>query len=272
MRTLVHRSDLHFGRIDKALIEPLLNTVREVSPDLVVISGDLTQHARREQFLAARAFLDSLPQPQLVVPGNHDVPLYNVAARFFQPLQSYRSHISSELFPSYEDEEIAMMGINTARSFTRDRGSIDSAQVEHARRFFAGVDSRKIKIVVTHHPFDIPAELANKYVVRKAAEAMRVLSECQADLFLSGHAHLSFAETSVRRYMTAAHASLIVQAGTAISTRTRRMPNSFNVLRLERPRIMIEHWIWNRDAERFSADLRREFQHTSGGWTLAQGK
>lgn len=83
MRTLVHLSDIHFGRVDATIIEPLVALIAELKPDVVTISGDLTQRARSEQFQEARAFLDRLPNPQIVVPGNHDVPLYNVFARFF---------------------------------------------------------------------------------------------------------------------------------------------------------------------------------------------
>src|ERR1700704_6778790 len=99
MRTLVHLSDLHFGRVDKQLIDPLISAVTEVKPDLVAVSGDLTQRARSHQFREARAFLDALPKPQIVVPGNHDIPFYNFLARFAQPLDNYRHYISSDLEP-----------------------------------------------------------------------------------------------------------------------------------------------------------------------------
>ena len=92
MRTIVHLSDLHFGRVNAALIEPLVRVVREVEPDLVAISGDLTQRARSYQFQEARLFLDTLPKPQIVVPGNHDIPLHNLFARFVEPLTRYKRY------------------------------------------------------------------------------------------------------------------------------------------------------------------------------------
>ena len=116
MRTLVHLSDLHFGRVDAALLAPLRALVERLEPDVVVVSGDLTQRARSGQFQQARVFLDSLPGPQIVVPGNHDVPLYNVFSRFLTPLVKYRRHVTDDLSPEYVDEEIAVLGINTARS------------------------------------------------------------------------------------------------------------------------------------------------------------
>jgi len=124
MRTLVHLSDLHFGRVDPALVEPLIQLVGRIRPDVVVVSGDLTQRARTEQFKEARRFLDSLPAPQIVVPGNHDVPLHNVVSRFLQPLDKYRRYITDDLEPFYVDDAIAVLGINTARSLTIKRGRV----------------------------------------------------------------------------------------------------------------------------------------------------
>ncbi|HSQ20225.1 MAG TPA: metallophosphoesterase, partial [Blastocatellia bacterium] len=116
MRTLVHLSDIHFGRLDEAIIEPLIQTINNIKPDVVAISGDLTQRARSHQFKAARAFLDALPKPQIVVPGNHDIPMHNLLYRFAQPLDKYRRYITDDLRPLYSDEEIVVVGVNTARS------------------------------------------------------------------------------------------------------------------------------------------------------------
>jgi predicted MPP superfamily phosphohydrolase len=129
MRTLVHVSDLHFGRVDAGLLDPLRAAIEQARPDVVVVSGDLTQRARTKQFREAAAFLRTLPQPQVVVPGNHDVPLYDVVRRFAAPLVRFREHIEAEEFPTVIDGEIAVVGINTARSFTFKDGRINRAQV-----------------------------------------------------------------------------------------------------------------------------------------------
>ena len=118
MRTLVHLSDLHFGRTDPALIEPLIASVNGIGANLVVVSGDLTQRAKQAQFEEARDFLARLAPPRLVVPGNHDVPLYRVWERFLSPLGKYCRIIDSNLEPTFVDGEIAVVGVNTARSFT----------------------------------------------------------------------------------------------------------------------------------------------------------
>src|SRR5215207_3047670 len=133
MRTIVHLSDLHFGRIDTALLEPLRRRVHELAPCVTVVSGDLTQRAKPEQFRDARRFLDTLPGAKIVVPGNHDVPLYNVFQRFFTPLSKYRRFISSETQPKYIDDEIAVVGLNTARSLVFKGGRVNEEQVEYLR-------------------------------------------------------------------------------------------------------------------------------------------
>ena len=85
MATIAHLSDIHFGRVDSRIIEPLVQTIEAVAPTFVAVSGDLTQRARRSQFRARASFSTSLRVPVLVVPGNHDVPLFNLAARFIDP-------------------------------------------------------------------------------------------------------------------------------------------------------------------------------------------
>jgi len=129
MRVLAHLSDLHFGRSEAAVVSSLVSALEKVRPDLIVISGDLTQRARPAQFREARAFLDALGAPTLVVPGNHDVPLYNVLQRFFTPLGRYRRYIGRDTEPVYHDEEIAVVGVNTARAATFKGGRVAAGQL-----------------------------------------------------------------------------------------------------------------------------------------------
>jgi 3',5'-cyclic AMP phosphodiesterase CpdA len=156
MRRIVHLSDLHFGRVNPALVDPLLQTVREVKPDIVAISGDLTQRARSYQFQQARKFLDALPKPQIVVPGNHDIPLHNLFDRFLEPLTKYRRFITDDLQPVYADEEMVIVGVNTARSAVFKGGRINRSQVDRLREKFCALGKEVVKAVVTHHPFDLP--------------------------------------------------------------------------------------------------------------------
>ncbi len=266
MRTIVHLSDIHFGRVDAAVVGPLIETINQIAPDLVAVSGDLTQRARSHQFKAARAFLEALPKPQIVVPGNHDVPLHNVLARFAQPLRKYRRYITDDLRPLYYDDEIAMLGVNTARSFTIKGGRINQQQVDWMRDQLCSLDPEVVKIVVTHHPFDIPEGHKERNLVGRARMAMERLASCGADVFLAGHLHISHTTHSARRYKIKGHSALVVQAGTATSERGRGEANSFNVIRIERPNISIERLEWLTERGSFASAEIENFRHTPDGW------
>jgi len=269
MRTIVHLSDLHFGRLDARVVTPLLAAIRDVSPNLIAISGDFTQRARRNQFAEARAFLQSLEHPHLVVPGNHDVPLYDVARRFLRPLARYQRFIAAELEPSHVDDEIAVVGLNSARSLTFGRGRLNASQIERAAERLRGVDPRLIKIVVTHHPFDLPDDYRAEHLVGRAKQAMAAFAAAGADLFLAGHLHVSHIGRTAERYKIAGHSALVVQAGT-ISARLRGEPNSFNVLRVNRPDITITRHIWADATQEFAAGPARSFRHSDDGWIEAR--
>ncbi len=187
MRTLLHLSDLHFGKIDQEILKPLRQAVISIKPNIVVVSGDLTHRARRSQFLEAKKFLSSLPYPKVVVPGNHDIPLYDVFTLMTDPLGPYRQYIFENTDPFFIDEEIAVLGLNTAWPLGMAlAGRIDRKHRRLIEQYLKGVDDTRTKIVVTHHPFELPevhipfAQLR----VRGARKAMAVLARCHADVFL----------------------------------------------------------------------------------------
>jgi 3',5'-cyclic AMP phosphodiesterase CpdA len=253
MRTIVHLSDLHFGRVDEALLDPLVAAVARAQPDLVVVSGDLTQRARAAQFAQARAFLDRLPGPQVVVPGNHDVPLYNVARRFLAPLANYRKYIHDQLETCHVDDEIAVCGVNTARSLTFKNGRINLDQLARIRDTLYPLPDHVLRVVVTHHPFDIGEDVDEDNLLGRASMAMDILSDVGVDLMLSGHLHASAATSTAARYRIDGYSALVVQAGTATSTRQRGEPNAFNVLRTSRDSIAIERHAWDAAGRDFVA-------------------
>ncbi|MGD9589965.1 MAG: metallophosphoesterase [Pyrinomonadaceae bacterium] len=261
MRRIVHISDLHFGREDPAAVEGLVKKICELRPHLVVVSGDLTQRARSGQFRQARDFLDRLPVPQLVVPGNHDVPLYNVLDRFAQPLENFKRFISDDLSPIFADDEIAVAGVNTTRSLTIKGGRITRAGAAELRRKLDGIVGPQLKIVVTHHPFDTEEGLG------RAPEAMAVFADCGADLFLSGHLHVSGVTSSTHQLeLEAGRSVLLVAAGTAVSVRERGEANSFNVLDFDPPFLKIETHRAGPDAGGFNHCSIQRFERVKNGW------
>ncbi|NYE61063.1 3',5'-cyclic AMP phosphodiesterase CpdA [Duganella sp. 1224] len=269
MRTIVHLSDLHFGRVDQDLLRPLQELVTRLAPDVVVVSGDLTQRARTEEFKAARAWLDTLPGPQIVVPGNHDIPLYNVASRFLTPLRKYTRYVTLDLAPEYVDDEIAVLGINTARSLTFKDGRVNQAQLAQMRQRMQAVGPEHTRIIVTHHPFDLPATFDPDDLVDRAPMAMRAFAECGVDVLLAGHLHASHAGNSAQRYKIEGYAALVVQAGTATSTRGRGESNSFNVLRVNPDDVQVERYSWIEGTASFEPVRTECFRRSGDVWSLA---
>lgn len=251
MRTLAHVSDLHFGTEDPAVVEAIVEDIVRLAPDLVVVSGDLTQRARTAEFLAARAFLERLPFPVLAVPGNHDAPLFDVVRRAFAPFARFRRHIEAAPAPCWVDDEVAVLGINTARPSAWKEGRISWDQVRAARRFFCEQDDR-LKVLVTHHPFLPRSETPKERIVGRASEALAALATCGVDLVLSGHLHVHYARDAVDHHLALARGILVAQAGTAVSRRIRTMPNAYNVVRIDAPQVEIE--VRRYDGDRFCAE------------------
>lgn len=266
MRTIVHLSDLHFGRVDAVVADALRETTRQLAPDLVVVSGDFTQRARSRQFSDARAFLDSLPAPQLIVPGNHDVPMHNMFARFFNPLGSYRRHMTDDLQPRYIDPELVVIGTDTTRSFTIGGGGIRRRELQRIRELLKHADRSAVTVLVAHHPFDEPHAAARFGRARPGAEAVEQLACEGVDVFLTGHLHVTFAGPTAKRYNIGGRSAIIVEAGTATSTRVRGEPNAFNVLRIDRQRIVVEHLVWQAPLGTFAKGEVQRFEHAADGW------
>lgn len=272
MRLLVHLSDLHFGRIDESLVEPLHAAIAALRPSLITVSGDLTQRARRAQFRRARDFLAALPAPRLVVPGNHDVPMFDLASRFLRPLARYRRYIDRETEPFFADDEIAVAGLNTARSLTIDNGRVNRRQLERMRDRLGSLQGDVVRIVVMHHPLAMPAGHEHRGAVGRAPRALEALARCGVDLCLAGHLHVGHVGHVAERFALAGHDLLLVQAGTATSTRGRGEVNSFNALRVDSAFLDIERHAWDPDARRFRCDRRERFGRAPGGWRRAPAR
>jgi 3',5'-cyclic AMP phosphodiesterase CpdA len=244
MKRIIHLSDLHFGRVNQSLVDPLLERVADLKPDLVAVSGDLTQRATERQFRAAQEFLRRIDRPKIIVPGNHDISLWNIYRRFFRPLDRYRRYIGGESGMSFADGELFALGVNTARSFAWKEGRISREQVEDLRDRFCALDSGVFKILVVHHPL-APREGDETHARAKRAElALEALEECNADLILAGHLHRGYSRKTAPIYRPEQHSILVVQSGTTLSDRIRGERNSFNVIDVapDSVRIAIHTW------------------------------
>jgi 3',5'-cyclic AMP phosphodiesterase CpdA len=272
MPRLIHLSDLHFGAHDAVLVEAVEARIHEEKPHLVVISGDFTQRARTEQFKEACRFLDRLKQAGhdvLGVPGNHDVPLYDVLRRFLSPLTRYRRFIDETLCPFHELDGAVVLGINTARSLTFKDGRIGHDQLEFIRRAFerAGKGPR---ILVTHHPlFALPVSDAGEEgkAVGRQELALDAIGDAGVDLLLAGHNHRASTH-SARDLATRAGPALVIQAGTATSTRLRDEEQSFNRIDIDGGRVTLTVQSWNGRA--FVSGDEQTYAREGDHWRLAR--
>jgi len=266
MRKIVHLSDLHFGSIDEAILPALVKSVRDARPNVVVVSGDLTQRARSREFRAAREFLATLPFPQVIVPGNHDVPLYNVYLRTFHPLRRFQRFFGEGVAPFLADDEIAIVGVNTARSLTFKDGRINREQVAGVCRRLLPFGEHVTRIVVTHHPFHGTDADPGDGLVGRATMAMVGFARCRIDLVLSGHLHSGRSSLGGKHYANAGYSALLVQAGTATSIRHRGESNTFNLILVDRPQVTIERWKWDGDRAAFGISARESFTKAGDAW------
>ncbi|MFP7674287.1 metallophosphoesterase family protein [Marivita sp. S0852] len=262
MKRLLHLSDLHFGRDRPELLEPLVQKINALAPDVVAISGDLTQRARAAQFRQARGLIDRIACPVLVVPGNHDTPLDNLIERIFMPWRRYRKWIDTDLEPQIHGPDWSIVGINSVNPLGWQRGWFDAGDIRAVRDGFSDTPESALRIVVVHHPLEhLPGE--RKKLMRGAEAAIAALAEVGTDIVLSGHLH------SWRADVFAAAPTeprvLQVHAGTVLSDRLRGQENDFNLLTLDQGRVEVTRFV-SRDAADFKPEDSARFERFEAGW------
>lgn len=258
MVTIAHISDLHFGREVPEVVEALAAELNRAPPDLMAVSGDLTQRARVREYQAARRFLDRLPQPLLVVPGNHDVPA-NPFTRFFSPWRQWQRWISPQLAPVVRAEHYCAVGVNSARRagfyFDWSRGRINREQLKQAEAAF-GNCRKGLHIVVAHHPFLLTEASAHRRTISRGKLALPRLLKADVDLILGGHVHLAFSGV--------VDGIVVAQTGTSLSSRLKGEPNSYNRIRASGEVIEIDNMVWQQS--RFVCAGTARFKKAGSHW------
>lgn len=267
MLSILHISDLHFGPpYVPAVGEALLRMVERLPADVIVASGDFTQRARREQFVAAREYLNRLPEvPLVVVPGNHDVPLHRVYERLTRPHDLYREYIQNELDHVLELDVATIVALDsTAPRTAVSNGRIRQWQLEFCQSAFAQTPPGKARIVVAHHHFAPAPDYEGGEVMPRARRALDQFARMKVDLILGGHLHRAYIGNSLDVYPgeDREHGIIIVQCGTSTSRRGRgreREKNSFNYIRLDDEQVEIVHYMYFDDAAGFAPISRHYF-------------
>jgi 3',5'-cyclic AMP phosphodiesterase CpdA len=259
MSVLLQISDAHFGTERAPVVEALVEFARELAPDLVIVSGDITQRAQPDQFERAARFVERLAAPHvLAIPGNHDIPLFDVATRLVDPYREYRRAFGAQLEPRFETSDCLVLTVKTTRRYRHVDGEISAAQRDRVATELRGARRSQLRVVVTHQPLAVPRASEVHNVARGADRAVRAWAEAGADLLLAGHIHLPFI-LPLHEATTLPRPLWAVNAGTAVSSRTRRdAGNSVNVIRVDAASndaalsCQVEHWALDASAPSFT--------------------
>ncbi|MEB4592353.1 metallophosphoesterase family protein [Candidatus Thiothrix sp. Deng01] len=263
MTVIAHMSDLHFGRAVPEVTQALLDCLDQLQPELVIISGDLTQRAKDEEFKQGMAFLRKLRQPRFIVPGNHDLTAYNLLERLLYPWQKWQQYVAADLQPIMQTDAFMAVGLNTARRMgwytDWSRGRINPGQIRYVQDMLQDVPADCLRIVVAHHPFWLPDSSMCRSLVGGREAALEGFQAAGVDLILGGHVHLA--------YVQPLHGMLISHAGTTTSNRLiQGQPNSFNVIRGDREILKLEQMEWRGTA--FVPVQQQFFKRAAGGWQV----
>jgi 3',5'-cyclic AMP phosphodiesterase CpdA len=228
MSIVLQISDLHFGTEQPHVVMALEVLALQQKPDLLVLSGDITQRARPAQFQAARAFVDRLGAPVLAVPGNHDIALFDLWSRLRRPYALHLAAFGPEIEPVHTSPDMMVVGVNTTRAWRHKHGEVSASQIDRVALLLAGAGAGQLRIVVVHQPAAVTLAEDVPNLLRGHAAALKRWSAAGADIVMGGHIHLPY----VMALPDLARPMAVVQAGTAVSSRVRPgVPNSVNLLR-----------------------------------------
>jgi 3',5'-cyclic AMP phosphodiesterase CpdA len=232
MSILLQVSDAHFGTEQEPVVRALVALSARLLPEVIVLSGDITQRARGAQFEAARQFFQELGRPLVAIPGNHDIPLYNLAARIFSPYGNYKRAFGDELEPVFESEALLVLGVNTTRPTRHKDGEISQQQIARIDQRLRQARREQLRVVVTHQPVHVIRAEDEENLLHGHELAVRSWSDAGADIIMGGHIHLPYVRPLSDRFTNLPRKTWAVQAGTAVSWRIRGMiPNSVNVVK-----------------------------------------
>lgn len=272
MTIIVHLSDPHFGTEVPVVVSAVVEAVRAMQPDVVIVSGDITQRARSKEFRAASDFLDALSaEAKLVIPGNHDIPLFNIVARLFSPYAGYKRALGARE-SVWIGQHLGVIGFDATSPLRHTRGALDPADMEHKiRKLRQRLRPDAILIACTHQPLHTAWPEDNEEVLIRAEQTAHVFSELNVDMVLSGHVHVPLRTTTQNVFPSLARHFILAGAGSAVSNRIRPgAPNSFNTISVgtqDKVRtIAIAQYIFDHISQKFISDIPMRFTSGAKGW------
>jgi len=261
---IVHISDLHFGAQHEGAAAALLKAIGGLSPALTLITGDITQRARTQQFLDARQFFGQLPAQWMAVPGNHDMPLFRPWHRLLTPRHRYRTHIGAITSDRLDHPQLRVALLDSTNHLAWRSGRLSSEASRNAARWLGESGPAQLRIAAAHHPF-ASRQKGNKGGMAGASKARQTLiDEGEVDLLLWGHLHRT--ETLLVRGPSGRQA---VGLGVGSPTSHRHVGDGFYFHHMDVSRDHISTTVWRRfpaDAD-FHVHSTHAFRREQGSWT-----
>jgi 3',5'-cyclic AMP phosphodiesterase CpdA len=269
MPNILQVSDIHFGSPHKPEVsDALLELIAGRAPDLVVIAGDLTQRAKPREFRQARRWADAMARPWLAVPGNHDVPMYRFWERLFVPFGAYRRHFDANLEPEFEDDELFVIGINSAFNWTIKDGSVSRRQLRRVEEVLANAPRGKVRVAVVHHELVPAPRFGSQKVLSNARPLVEILAAGGVELVLSGHLHQAYCALAESYYPGIGGPMLVAHSGTSSSSRGRGCERGRNTgywIEIAPETIRLTHLEWNAGRAEFESRALHEFPRGLAG-------
>ena len=268
---IAHLSDPHFGTVLPGVKEALLESLRELNPNLVLLTGDITQRATRSQFKAAKHFTHEInPIPVIAVPGNHDIPLYNIFGRIFNPYWRFKKLFKDQLEREHLFGDVLVSGLNTTSKWRHIQGQFDQNRLE--KYLALKQKTAKIHIAAFHHPMDCSKPQDEKNLLVDRDESIQKFDQYGIDLIIGGHIHDPYVTLSKVRYPHTKRSMIIGVAGTCLSWRTRKdAPNSFNLIEIETmdiPKMKITRYDQRPDMKFTVEKIHQFIRPNASGWAV----
>ncbi|MEI6266447.1 MAG: metallophosphoesterase family protein [bacterium] len=189
-------SDIHCGdaRFSEKILKHFISKINSFEPDLVVIAGDLTADGYKEQFEAAKKYIDLIKcSEKMIITGNHDCR--NVGYEHFENIFGQRfDQKTFEINDKGEpDRRLSIMTVDSSQP-DMNEGAVGRDKYKYIDSFFGGKDKEKdLKILVLHHHLiAIPGTGRERNVVDDAGDLLKKITDLGINVVLSGHKHVPY--------------------------------------------------------------------------------
>ncbi len=240
---IIQISDLHFGMNQTEIIEYFLEDLASIKPDVIIISGDLTQRATEEHYQLFQKFLKLLPVAQvLIVPGNHDIPMYNPIERLLYPFSRYKEFVSPQLESSYMNKEVNILGVNSATPYKVKDGRLGERTIKRIKNHFSATDNQ-LNILFFHHNLNYFSGM--HHPLNNAEEFIEYLKESPIHIVCTGHLHYATLKLITKNHQGQC---AILHAGSLLCERTKDGKNSYYLIESDQLKCKIEWRVFENNA------------------------